>query len=124
MPYDPPDPSRPPFQAEDPEPEAELLRPDRHEALLAGLVELPARQRELLLLLVADAPLPYAQITERTGIAAGSIGPTRRQALDRLRQTFAVRDHMSGDTASSGGTGPAACLNRAAAGDPGRSGER
>jgi DNA-directed RNA polymerase specialized sigma24 family protein len=84
--------------------------------LLAGLAELPARQRELLLLLVADPPLSYAQITERTGTPTGGIGPTRRQALDRLRQTFAVRDHMSGDTGSSAGSGPAACLNPAAAG--------
>jgi RNA polymerase sigma factor (sigma-70 family) len=124
VPYDPLEPSWPPFPAEDPEPEAELLRADRHEALLAGLADLPARQRELLLLLVADPPLSYAQITERTGIPTGSIGPTRRRALDRLRQAFAVRDHMSGDTGSTGGAGPATCLNRAAVGDPGRSGER
>ena len=126
VPDDPPDPSWPPFQAEDPEPEAELLRTDRHEALLAGLAELPARQRELLLLLVAEPPLSYAQITERTGIPTGSIGPTRHRALDRLRPTFAVRDDMSGGTGSTGGAGPAACLNRAAAGlraDRGR-GER
>jgi RNA polymerase sigma factor (sigma-70 family) len=61
VPYDPPDPSWPSwpsFQAEDPEPEADLLRADRHEALLAGLAELPARQRELLLLLVADTRAP------------------------------------------------------------------
>jgi RNA polymerase sigma factor (sigma-70 family) len=116
VPDDPPDPSWLPFQAEDPEPEAELLRTGRNEALLAGLAELPTRQRELLLLLVADPPLSYAQITERTGIPTGSIGPTRHRALDRLRQTFAVRDHMSGDNGSTGGAGPAAYLNRAAVG--------
>jgi RNA polymerase sigma factor (sigma-70 family) len=114
VPYDPLDPSWLPFSAEDPEPEAELLRADRHEALLAGLAELPVRQRELLLLLVADPPLTYAQITQRTGIPTGSIGPTRRRALDRLRQTFAVRDHMSGEAGSTGGAGPAAWLNRTA----------
>jgi RNA polymerase sigma factor (sigma-70 family) len=124
VPYDPLESSWLSFPAEDLEPEEELLRADRHEALLAGLAELPTRQRELLLLLVADPPLSYAQISKRTGIPTGSIGPTRRRALDRLRQTFAVRDHMSGDTGSTGGAGPASCLNRAAAGDPGRSGER
>ncbi len=96
VPYDPLDPFWPAFPAEDAEPDAELLRADRHAALLAGLAELPARQRELLMLLAADPPLSYAEITERTGIPIGSIGPTRRRALDRLRQTFAFRDHLAG----------------------------
>jgi RNA polymerase sigma factor (sigma-70 family) len=96
VPDDPLCPSWPAFPAEDAEPGAELLRTDRHAALLAGLAELPAQQRELLMLSAADPPLSYAQITERTGIPTGSIGPTRRRALDRLRQTFAVRDHLAG----------------------------
>ncbi len=96
LPYDPLDPSWLATSAEDAEPDAELLRAERHEALLAGLAELPARQRELLLLLVEDPPLSYAQISQRTGVPVGSIGPTRGRALDRLRQTFAVRDHLTG----------------------------
>lgn len=95
VPYDPLDPSWLTFPAEDSEPDEELLRADRHAALLAGLAELPARQRELLMLLAVDPPLSYAQITERTGIPTGSVGPTRRRALDRMRQTFAVRDHLA-----------------------------
>jgi RNA polymerase sigma factor (sigma-70 family) len=96
LPYDPSDPSWPAASAEDTEPDAELLRAERHETLLAGLAELPARQRELLLLLMEDPPLSYAQISRRTGIPIGSIGPTRGRALERLRQTFAVRDHLTG----------------------------
>jgi RNA polymerase sigma factor (sigma-70 family) len=99
VPYDPLDPSWPALQAEDAEPDAEMLRADRRAALLAGLAELPARQRDLLVLLAADPPLSYAQITERTGIPTGSIGPTRRRALDRLRQTSAVRDYLVGSAA-------------------------
>jgi len=73
--HDPLDPSWQATSAEDAEPDAELLRAERHEALLAGLAELPARQRELLLLLVEDPPLSYVQISRRTGIPVGSIGP-------------------------------------------------
>jgi hypothetical protein len=85
------------------------LKAERHEALLAGLAELPARQRELLLLLVADPPLSYAEISQRTGIPVGSIGPTRGRALDRLRQTNALRDHLTSPAGApevpDGGTG-------------------
>lgn len=90
VPFDPQDPSWLATKAEDAEPEAELVRAERHEALLAGLAELPARQRELLRLLMADPPLSYEVISQRTGIAVGSIGPTRSRALERLRQTAAV----------------------------------
>jgi RNA polymerase sigma factor (sigma-70 family) len=96
LPYDPLDPSWLATSAEDAEPDAELLRAEQHEALLAGLAELPARQRELLLLLVEDPPLSYAQISRRTGVPIGSIGPTRARAMERLRQTCAVRDHLTG----------------------------
>jgi RNA polymerase sigma factor (sigma-70 family) len=96
VPYDPLDPSWLASSAEDADPGAELLRAERHEALLAGLAELPSRQRELLLLLVEDPPLSYAQISERTGIPVGSIGPTRGRALERLRQTFAFRGLLAG----------------------------
>jgi RNA polymerase sigma factor (sigma-70 family) len=76
VPRDPLDSSWLAGPAEDDEPVAGLLHAERHEALLAGLAELPARQRELLLLFVEDPPLSYAQISQRTGIPIGSIGPT------------------------------------------------
>jgi len=96
VPYDPLDPSWLARSAEDADPGAELLRAERHEALLAGLAELPSRQRELLLLLVEEPPLSYAQISKRTGVPVGSIGPTRGRALARLRETFAFREHLAG----------------------------
>ena len=74
-------------------------RAEREEALLSGLAELPAQQRELLLLLAQDPPLSPDQISLRTGIPASSIGPTRALALDRLRQTPPVRNHLAAHTA-------------------------
>jgi len=68
-----------------------LLAEERRQALREALAELPAGRRELLLLLVADPPLAYEQISARLGIPIGSIGPTRARALEQLRRTRAVR---------------------------------
>jgi RNA polymerase sigma factor (sigma-70 family) len=78
------------------DPDEDLLRAERHEALLAGLAELPTRQRQLLLLLVEDPPLSYVEISARTGIPVGSIGPTRARALERLRRTRSIRACAAG----------------------------
>jgi RNA polymerase sigma factor (sigma-70 family) len=75
-------------------PDEELLRAERHHALLAGLAELPDRQRRLLLLLLADPPLSYQQISEQTEISVGSIGPTRGRAIERLRQCGPIRQFL------------------------------
>lgn len=69
----------------------DLLNAERHEALLSGLAELPAHQRKLLLLLLEDPPLSYAEICRRSGLPIGSIGPTRARALERLRTTPPMR---------------------------------
>lgn len=69
----------------------ELFRAERHEALLAGLAELRPRERELLLLLLEDPPPSYAEISERTGIPVGGIGPTRARAIDKLRRTASIQ---------------------------------
>lgn len=62
----------------------------RQQAVLAGFAELPDSDRRLLLLLVADPPMTYAEISARLHIPIGSIGPTRGRALKRLRATAAV----------------------------------
>jgi len=77
-------------------PDARLLRQERHEALLSALAELPAHQRQLLQLLIADPPLSYATIASRLGISIGNIGPTRARALDRLRQSSALQALLEG----------------------------
>ena len=76
--------------AED-DPDAGLVRSERHAALLEGFAVLSPRQRQLLLMLSEDPPVPYAEISRRTGIPVGAIGPTRARALERLRRTPAVQ---------------------------------
>jgi RNA polymerase sigma factor (sigma-70 family) len=63
-----------------------VLRHERHAALRAAFDELPPRCRDLLALLFADPPTPYAEIEAVTGTPVGAIGPTRARCLDRLRR--------------------------------------
>ena len=67
-------------------PDQALLDGERHQRLLAAFAELSDRHRELLLLLTADPPIPYTEISRRLGVPVGSIGPTRARALHRLRE--------------------------------------
>ena len=41
-------------------------------------------------MLTADPPVPYAEISARLGIPVGSIGPTRRHYLGKLRRHPAI----------------------------------
>jgi len=82
---------------DEPRLDRDLLRDERHQALLAGFAELPPRQRELLILLLADPPWSYAEISERMDIPVGAIGPTRARALDRLRRTPALAALLESD---------------------------
>lgn len=68
----------------------DLLRALRHKMLLQALAQLPGHQRSLLILLTADPPLTYAEISRRLSIPIGSIGPTRARALRRLRECYAA----------------------------------
>jgi RNA polymerase sigma factor (sigma-70 family) len=68
----------------------DLLRAERHQALLQALAELPDPQRNMLILLAADPPLSYEEIARRLDIPKGSIGPTRARALRRLREHHAI----------------------------------
>jgi RNA polymerase sigma factor (sigma-70 family) len=77
--------------ADDPGLDAELLRAERQQALREGLAELAPGHRRLLVLLAADPPLSYREISDLLGIPVGSIGPTRARCLERLRSTSAMR---------------------------------
>jgi RNA polymerase sigma factor (sigma-70 family) len=57
-----------------------------------GLAELTPAQRQLLLHVVAEPPLSYAQIGSQLQIPVGSIGPTRARCLQKLRNTDALRE--------------------------------
>ncbi|HTQ91545.1 MAG TPA: sigma-70 family RNA polymerase sigma factor [Streptosporangiaceae bacterium] len=70
--------------------EDEVLRAERHAALREAFARLPVRSQRLLALLAADPPLSYAEIGTRLGMKIGSIGPSRRRCLDRLRTDPAI----------------------------------
>jgi RNA polymerase sigma factor (sigma-70 family) len=67
-----------------------LLEAERHAALREAFDQLPPNGKQLISLLLADPPLPYADISARLGIPVGSIGPTRSRYLDRMRRHPAV----------------------------------
>jgi RNA polymerase sigma factor (sigma-70 family) len=54
-----------------------LLAAERHAALREAFTHLPPRDQQLIALLIEDPPVPYAQISARLGIPAGSIGLPR-----------------------------------------------
>jgi RNA polymerase sigma factor (sigma-70 family) len=68
----------------------ELLAAERHAALREALTRLPPDGQRLIALLIADPPVPYAEISAKLGIPVGSIGPTRRRCLDKLRRDPAL----------------------------------
>ncbi len=68
----------------------ELLKAERHAALREAFTALPQSGQRLLAMLTADPPVPYAEISARLGIPVGSIGPTRRRCLDKLRRHPAI----------------------------------
>jgi RNA polymerase sigma factor (sigma-70 family) len=70
--------------------EKELLAAERHAALCEALQDLPLSGQQLILLLIEDPPVSYAEISARLGIAVGSIGPTRRRCLNKLRRHPAI----------------------------------
>jgi DNA-directed RNA polymerase specialized sigma24 family protein len=74
--------------------------------LIDGLDQLPDHHRELLLMLTADPPYAYADISRILGIPIGSIGPTRSRALDKLRETDAVRAYLDADRSAQMGRLP------------------
>jgi RNA polymerase sigma factor (sigma-70 family) len=71
-----------------------LLAAERRQVLLDGLAQLAPQHRELLLLLAADPPYAYAEISRILGIPIGSIGPTRSRVLGKLRDTDAIRAYL------------------------------
>jgi RNA polymerase sigma factor (sigma-70 family) len=84
------------------DPGAGILRAELHQALRDGLAELPERDQALLKLRAADPPKSYEEISQLLGMPIGSIGPTLRRSLGRLRETSAVRAYLATATADGG----------------------
>jgi len=80
--------------------EQELLAAERLAALREAFAALPPSGQRLIALLLEDPPVSYAEISARLGIAVGSIGPTRRRCVDKLRHYPAVAALINTDTGS------------------------
>jgi len=84
------------------EAEHELLLAERHAALREAMADLPDGCRELMALLTADPPVPYAEISAKLGIPIGSIGPSRSRCLARLRRHPAIAALIDADARPTG----------------------
>jgi RNA polymerase sigma factor (sigma-70 family) len=73
----------------------------RRHRLRSALCRLPARQRDLVELLMSQESLSYKEISHRLGMPVGAIGPVRQRAMNRLR------DHLAEEEALSVATGGA-----------------
>jgi RNA polymerase sigma factor (sigma-70 family) len=80
--------------------EQELLAAERHAALHEAFAALPPSGQQLIALLLEDPPASYTEISARLGIPVGSIGPTRRRCLDKLRRYPTVAALINTDTSS------------------------
>ena len=76
---------------------------EHHAALRDAFARLPPGCQRLLTLLIADPPVPYAEISARLGIPAGSIGPNRRRCLDRLSRDPVIAALVNTEAASTAG---------------------
>jgi RNA polymerase sigma factor (sigma-70 family) len=83
-----------------------LLAAERRQVLLDALGALAPQHRELLLMLAADPPYAYAEISRILGIPIGSIGPTRSRVLSKLRVTDAIRGYLDADASAQIGRCP------------------
>jgi RNA polymerase sigma factor (sigma-70 family) len=80
-----------------PPPEARLLATERQLALWDALAALPDACQRLLRLFLADPPPTYEEVTLALGRPQGSIGPTRRRCLEKLRTLLAgINDDAGG----------------------------
>jgi RNA polymerase sigma factor (sigma-70 family) len=75
--------------------EQELLTAERYAALREAFTQLPPNGQQLIALLIADPPVPYADISAQLGIPVGSIGPTRSRYLDKIRRHPAITALMN-----------------------------
>ena len=68
-----------------PEVDERLLADESAQVVRDAMSHLPRRWQRLLEMLMADPPVPYADISDELGLPIGSIGPTRGRCLARLR---------------------------------------
>lgn len=71
--------------AAEPDLDDALLHTQRREAIDRALLILPSRHRDLMLALMVEPALSYAEISRRLDIPVGSIGPIRGRCVARLQ---------------------------------------
>ena len=81
--------------------ERHVLAAERQAALREAFTHLPPAGQQLMTMLVADPPVPYAEISATLGIPVGSIGPTRSRCLDRMRRYPAIAALINAESGSS-----------------------
>ncbi|MDQ2987107.1 MAG: sigma-70 family RNA polymerase sigma factor [Armatimonadota bacterium] len=69
--------------------EARAVKSVEADTLRAAVAKLPEKCRALLELLFLGDEISYAEISKRTGVPVGAIGPTRARCLDKLRKKLA-----------------------------------
>jgi RNA polymerase sigma factor (sigma-70 family) len=88
--------------------EQQVLVAERHAALREAFAHLPPCDQQLIVLLIQDPPVLYAEISARLRIPVGSIGPTRGRCLDKLRRHPAIAALINDETENAERrTGPA-----------------
>ena len=75
--------------------EQEVLAAERDAALREAFTDLSPECQQLVAMLTADPPLPYAEISASLAMPIGSIGPTRSRCLDRIRHYPAIAALMN-----------------------------
>lgn len=80
--------------------EQELLAAERYAALREAFTNLPLEGQQLIAMLVADPPVPYAEMSARLGMPIGSIGPTRSRCLDKMRGYPAIAALINAESGS------------------------
>lgn len=76
-------------------PEDAVVRQEQLRTLRQGFAQLPQRCQELLTMLLGEPPMSYRDIVARTGMRIGSIGPTHRRCLDKLRGTPTISAYLA-----------------------------
>lgn len=73
-----------------PEVDAALLTEESVATVREAVAQLPMQWQRLMMLLMADPPASYAEISYELGLPVGSIGPTRARCLAKLRVLLAA----------------------------------
>jgi RNA polymerase sigma factor (sigma-70 family) len=78
-----------------PSPEEAVMTAETRAAVRAAAGELTGRRRLLVDVLFYQPPQSYEEVSRRTGMPLGSIGPTRRRTLQELHQLLHARGPFS-----------------------------